>query len=174
MITRQEVRSTPRFLYLFGDNDMRRGYGGQAAEMRDEANAIGISTKVSPNNDNSAFKTDSTLEKNKEIITQDINKVIEAWDSGKYVKIIVPKIGEGLADLPNKAPQTWEFLNQELTRLQEYVSPRNSVSLQSETETSPQATNLIDMLDQKGIAMEEWNSLSAEEQAQILKDNDLC
>jgi len=171
IITREELRATPRVLYLFGDNDMRRGYGGQAREMRDEPNAVGISTKVSPNMDNSAFKTDDSLERNKEIITEDINKVIEAWDSGRYVKVVVPQLGEGLADLPNRAPLTWEFLNQELQRLQDYVSPGNLLSLPNQ---QPKSTNLIDLFNEIGITGEEWNSLTEEEQAQILKDRDLC
>ena len=35
-IVRAELQANPHVLYLFGDNDQRDGYGGQAAEMRDE------------------------------------------------------------------------------------------------------------------------------------------
>ncbi len=43
--TRAYIRAHPDWLFVFGDNMMRRGFGGQAAEARGEPNAIGIATK---------------------------------------------------------------------------------------------------------------------------------
>ena len=109
IITRKEVQSNPTTLYLFGDNDIRKGLGGQAKEMRGESNTIGISTKKMPNNEESSFKTDRELEQNKKIIINDINKAIKEWNTGKYNKLVIPQIGVGLASLPTKAPLTWKF-----------------------------------------------------------------
>lgn len=122
MINRSELRANSKTLYLFGDNDVRKGLGGQAREMRNEPNAIGISTKKLPATSPQSYKTDAELDQNKKIITDDINKVIVAWDSGKYNKLIIPEMGVGLAELPTRAPQTFAFLQQELQRLENYIN----------------------------------------------------
>ncbi len=45
LIRREDVRAEPDKIFLFGDNLKESGYGGQAKEMRGEANARGIPTK---------------------------------------------------------------------------------------------------------------------------------
>lgn len=47
-ITRSDLKANPQIRYVFGDNLTKKGLGGQAAEMRGEPNAYGISTKASP------------------------------------------------------------------------------------------------------------------------------
>ena len=49
-----DVRKHSDYLYIFGDNDVGIGKGGQAI-IRDEHNAIGIPTKKEPNNRESAI-----------------------------------------------------------------------------------------------------------------------
>lgn len=46
--TRDWIRANPTVLVVFGDNLVRKGYGGQAGAARDEPNAVGIPTLVSP------------------------------------------------------------------------------------------------------------------------------
>lgn len=53
---------------LFGDNLERRGFGGQAASMRGEPNAIGIPTKKSPTYKDEAFFSDDEFGQNKAAI----------------------------------------------------------------------------------------------------------
>jgi predicted kinase len=122
IILRTEVKENPNTLYLFGDNDVRKGYGGQAKEMRGEPNTIGISTKKLPARTEEAYKTDKDLDINKKIITADINKAITEWNTGKYNRLVIPQMGVGLAELPTRAPKTYEFLQQELTRLENSIS----------------------------------------------------
>ena len=122
ILKREDLKKNPGTLYVFGDNDQRSGLGGQAKEMRGEPNAMGISTKKAPNMDDSAFKSDNQFEENARIITADIDNIIAAWNTGKYNKLLVPPIGVGLAKLSEKAPRTFEYLNAELTRLQETVT----------------------------------------------------
>jgi exodeoxyribonuclease-5 len=122
MINRSELRANPKTLYLFGDNDSRKGLAGQAKEMRNEPNAIGVSTKKLPANSEQSYKTDAELDVNKKIIKDDIDKAIAAWSTGKYNKLIIPQLGVGLAELPTRAPQTYEFLQQELQRLENYIN----------------------------------------------------
>ena len=122
IVSKSEVKSNPKTLYLFGDNDARKGLGGQAKEMRGESNTIGISTKKLPATSEQSYKTDAELELNKNIIRDDINKAINEWNSGNYNKLVIPQIGVGLAQLPTRAPETYEFLQQEFQRLTDYVN----------------------------------------------------
>lgn len=41
-IMRRDLLDNQDKLYVFGDNMVRRGFGGQAREMRGEPNAVGI------------------------------------------------------------------------------------------------------------------------------------
>lgn len=136
IITRAEVQSNPKTLYLFGDNDIRKGLGGQAKEMRGEPNTVGISTKKYPSNDNTSFKTDLELDVNKRIITEDINKAITEWLTGNYENAIIPRIGVGLANLPKNAPLTWKFLNEELDRFESIVTNKPKTKFRGYTQTA--------------------------------------
>ena len=71
-IFRKDLKNNPTVLYLFGDNRLRKGLGGQAREMRGEPNALGIRTKKVPNNHPLSFLSDDEYEKN----TNDIEKEI--------------------------------------------------------------------------------------------------
>lgn len=126
IITRAEVQANPDTLYLFGDNCMRKGYGGQAKEMRDEPNTHGIATKHVPNNIDSSFMTDDSLNTNKYIITRDIDFAIIKYISGPYKHLVIPPIGTGLARLPEKAPETYKWLVSELDRLKACIEAYHS------------------------------------------------
>ena len=58
IITRDKVKENPDVLYLFGDNLLRKGLGGQAKEMRGEPNTLGIVSKKYPSNNKDSFYTD--------------------------------------------------------------------------------------------------------------------
>lgn len=122
IILRSIVRLNPKTLYLFGDNILRRGLGGQAKEMRDEPNTSGIITKLYPDNRITSFMHDSQLDKNKTLIERDINLAIEKYKSGGYENLVIPPMGVGLAKLPEKAPLTYKFLRQEIERLKMTLS----------------------------------------------------
>ncbi len=126
IILRNELKANPTTLYLFGDNDIRKGLGGQAKEMRGEPNAIGVSTKKLPARGEEAYKSDNELQENKKIITDDINKAIAEWNTGKYSKLVIPQMGVGLAELPTRAPKTYKFLQEELKRLEDVVTQSTS------------------------------------------------
>jgi hypothetical protein len=127
IILRSELKANPTTLYLFGDNDIRKGLGGQAKEMRDEPNSIGISTKKLPARGEEAYKSDKELQENKRIITEDINKAIAEWNTGKYSKLVIPQMGVGLAELPTRAPETYKFLQEEIKRLEDTITQSKQV-----------------------------------------------
>ena len=147
IILRSELKANPKTLYLFGDNDIRKGLGGQAKEMRGEPNAIGVSTKKLPARGEEAYKSDAELEKNKKIITDDINKAIAEWNTGKYNKLIIPQMGVGLAELPTRAPETYKFLQQELKRLEDQVTQSStSAPIREELEGLTKAREVYESL----------------------------
>jgi hypothetical protein len=111
--------------------------------MRGESNAVGISTKKLPARGEKAYKSDADLQENKKIITNDINKAIAEWNTGKYSKLVIPQMGVGLAELPTRAPLTFEFLQQELKRLEDQVTQSISstqLDLFTETPETPETT----------------------------------
>ena len=111
-ITRRYVRDHPKLLFIFGDNDTRSGFGGLAKEVRGEPNSTGIRVKRYPSLYNDSFYTDLKFSEQSSKIRYDIDKINA--ESKLYDAIVFPSdgIGTGLADLKNKSPKTWEYLNE--------------------------------------------------------------
>jgi hypothetical protein len=113
-----DVRKHNDYLYIFGDNDVGVGKGGQAI-IRDEPNAIGIPTKKEPNNRETAFYTDLEFEENKKKIHLSIVKVLKEFMKSKYTTLVLPAggLGTGLSKLPEKAPKTFKYLEDKIKNL---------------------------------------------------------
>ncbi|MHA1591486.1 MAG: DUF7831 domain-containing protein [Candidatus Heimdallarchaeaceae archaeon] len=104
-ITRKYVREHPEKIFVFGDNCLHSGYGGQAKEMRGEPNAYGIPTKRYPTMDENAFFTDDDFENLIVFIDDAIEKIpIDGRE------IVVLPLGTGLAQLPQRAPRVYKYL----------------------------------------------------------------
>ena len=117
-ITREYVRANRDKLFLFGDNLERRGFGGQAAAMRGEPNAIGIPTKKSPSNSEGAFFSDNEFEHNKAAIDAAFAEILDAaTDSIRVIVIPADGLGTGRAQLATRAPRTFAYLQQRLAGL---------------------------------------------------------
>jgi len=109
-IRREDLRNNPDKVYLFGDNTIHVGYGGQAGEMRDEPNAIGIPTLKEPG----VYFTDNGLEVNKQILDEAFGRI----PSGKTVVIPSDGLGTGIARLDREAPRTFEYLIKKIKELE--------------------------------------------------------
>lgn len=108
--TKKFVSLNKNKLFVFGDNDLRRGKGGQAI-IRDLDNSIGIRTKKEPDMNYSSFYTDDELDINKDKILSDILEIkSEAMKSNRVIVFSSGGYGTGLSDLENKAPKTFNFL----------------------------------------------------------------
>ena len=107
-ITRSFVREHRDHIFLFGDNLARRGFGGQAAQMRAEPNAIGIPTKKLPTSAEEAFFTDAELEQNKAAIDRAFDRLYRMSSPIEQV-IVIPTdgLGTGRAQLESWAPLTF-------------------------------------------------------------------
>lgn len=112
-ITRVNVRAEKDKIFLFGDNLARRGFGGQAKEMRGEENAVGIPTKKAPSNNANSFFSDKEFAANKQAIDEAFSKI----PPDKTVVIPKAGLGTGLAQMQEKAPDTFAYLNEKLAEL---------------------------------------------------------
>lgn len=117
-ITQEYVRANRDKLFLFGDNLERRGFGGQAAAMRGEPNAIGIPTKKSPSYKEDAFFSDAEFEHNKAAIDAAFGEIANAITELTR-SIVIPSdgLGTGRAQLAKRAPRTFAYLQERLTEL---------------------------------------------------------
>ena len=104
-ITRAEVQRERDKLFVFGDNVIREGFGGQARVMRGEPNAVGIITKHRPTMEKHAFLSDDFFEawiklSGPDFLRLFLHKGTIVWPGAG--------IGTGLAQLPSRAPLIFE------------------------------------------------------------------
>jgi len=100
-------------LFIFGDNDLRIGKGGQAI-IRGLNNTIGIRTKKAPNNNHNSFYSDEEYDQNILKIKEDIDKILNKMKDGYIIVLSNGGYGTGLAQLNLKAPKTFKYLCDEL------------------------------------------------------------
>jgi hypothetical protein len=124
MIYRQDLRNNPDKLYLFGDNCLRTGLGGQAKEMRGEPNAVGVRTKKKPSMSEDSFFTDDDLELFKMMMVLDLDRPFRHIQNGGSVVIPTDGLGTGLSQLPERAPKLNLFLLQMLESLKDFSRNR--------------------------------------------------
>lgn len=110
-VYRSDLRANRgKVFYLFGDNLLHVGYGGQAKEMRDEPNAIGVPTKRRGSMEPDAFFTDAEFATNAEAIMEPIFEAARRIEQGYVVVVPQDGLGTGLSQLPERAPKTNMFL----------------------------------------------------------------
>jgi len=110
------VRENTNIIFVFGDNLIGKGKGGQAV-IRDFNNTIGVPTKKHPSNYKDSFMTDEEIKENKKVINIAFNKIIKKIRDGYYIALPSGGLGTGLAKLKEKAPKTNEYLLKKLEKL---------------------------------------------------------
>lgn len=112
------AKEHPEHLFVFGDNDIGKGCGGQAI-LRYEPNAIGIPTKKYPSMDEDSFYTDDEYEENVIKIDTAIKHIKTKLEAGEYKYLVLPKngFGTGLAKLDKYAPETLKYINKKVDAL---------------------------------------------------------
>lgn len=121
-ISRRDLELNRAAYYLFGDNEARAGLGGQAREMRNEPNAIGIRTKRLPSNKTGAFWIEGHGAGKHApahfvaMVAADFERV--RLELGRGVIVIAPAagIGTGLAGLEQNAPVTLAYIKELFAR----------------------------------------------------------
>jgi hypothetical protein len=95
-ITREFLRAHPNYIFVFGDNLLRRGTGGAAA-LRDVPNTYGFITKKTPTHDDAAY---FTPEEYADVFKEEYGKLAVAIDynGDTNTKYFISKLGSGLAN----------------------------------------------------------------------------
>jgi hypothetical protein len=108
-IKRDDLRAAPDARFVFGDNSIRQGYGGQADSMRDEPNAIGVATKWLPGGSLDQYFADDDPAALK-FVDGDIDLVVAALLEGRTVNVPRDGLGTGLSQLPALAPKLHQHI----------------------------------------------------------------
>lgn len=111
-ITREMLRSEPGTLFVFGDNMIGRGFGGQAKAMRGEPNAVGIPTKLLPGMRSADFFRDEDFERAKPKIDAAFVRLFSHAALGGDIVWPEDGIGTGLAQLAARAPKIWKLIEE--------------------------------------------------------------
>lgn len=122
-IVRRDLHMNRDSLYLFGDNEQRKGLGGQAEEMRGEPNAHGIRCKKAPSTEKWAMWTDDDFDRVSLLIKEDFEKPYRWVSNGKTVVIPAAHLGTLRANLPQGAPRIFEFIERKIELLVELGKP---------------------------------------------------
>jgi len=106
----KDCLDNPDKYYIFGDNLIHQGTGGQAI-IRSCHNAIGIPTKRLPNMDDEAFFNDQPEESNKVLIS--LNRLLLLYNSKEKPILVFPKngLGTGRAKLKEKSPKIYDMID---------------------------------------------------------------
>ena len=108
-ITRRMVKAElGQSIFVFGDNMLHIGYGGQAKEMRGELNAIGIPTKRRPAMNPEDFFSDRPEEL--AAVCRAIHSITERVQQGQNIVWPTHGIGTGFARIHEKSPKIAAFL----------------------------------------------------------------
>jgi hypothetical protein len=117
-ITRSYIRFNKNWLFVFGDNLEHRGFGGQAKACRGLTNTVGMPTKNDCYTFESSYFSDRNLDINKSYIDQATTLIMYSMLREGFTKLfIIPGIGQGRAELPTRAPKTFQYLQGVLTTL---------------------------------------------------------
>ena len=115
IIMRSDIQANRHALYIFGDNLDRKGFGGQAKEMRGEPNSFGIATKRSITHNYPDDYFHDAEDDVRDIIIKEFINLNRHLSYYEYDAIIIPLdgIGTGIAKMPEYAPKALEFINQQ-------------------------------------------------------------
>lgn len=122
-ITRDYVQAHPTTLFIMGDNMIGKGISkgaGQAEQMRGEPNTIGIPTKYRPSRDEHSYFTDASWNQLvvRGAIVNAFDRVENALITGQDVVIPSRGIGTGRAELQQRAPVIWEYIQDQISQLE--------------------------------------------------------
>ncbi|MDO8684511.1 MAG: hypothetical protein Q7N50_13645 [Armatimonadota bacterium] len=123
IIMRADLIANSDVLYIFGDNETRKGFGGQAKEMRGCPNAVGVRTKRAPLFAADAYWRDSDgkNEERKAMVDADLLPAVAKLKSGGVVVIPSDGVGTGFARLAELSPEILKYIKWRLDGLVDFI-----------------------------------------------------
>lgn len=118
LYTISRIRAEPNAVFLFGDNNLRKGKKGQAI-IRDEPNVLGIRTKWLPSTVAQAYFYDSQLGQTLPLVEHDLDVAEELLRLGTTLYVPVGGIGTGLANLSVNSPALFTYICDRLNQLEQ-------------------------------------------------------
>jgi hypothetical protein len=122
-ITEYDLIDNPDRLYLFGDNELRQGRGGQARVCRGHPNAVGVATKRLPDRKPETYWSDAEFDRYITIIADDLTPARLHILNGGTVVCPTAGLGTGLSELPFRAPNVFAYLRQHIIALKRLGTP---------------------------------------------------
>lgn len=111
-----DAYKNPKAIFVFGDNLLGYGNGGQAC-IRPAKNSFGIPTKNSPSMSNDAFFSDDEFEKITKIIDEKFNQLNNFESEGYLIYFPENPLGSGLAKLNICAPKIYQYLQNKVNQM---------------------------------------------------------
>lgn len=108
--SRELIKANRDKLFVFGDNYMREGTGGQAKAARGEPNTAGIRTKFKPTYNERDFLKDEHYGSNVICILHDFTPIFKQLHVDGIVVWPKDGVGTGIAQLQTRAPETLKFI----------------------------------------------------------------
>lgn len=157
--TREQAAAQRDKVFLFGDNTDDRvntKYVPSATQavIRGLPNAIGIDTKKDRGKEESSYFTDADFPQFKQQVDEAIQ---EAKDSGKNIVIPGDGIGTGKAQLKERAPKLFEYLQEQLDKL-----------------SGQKKLNTLYSQYKGTLSMEQFDELTEDEQQTIIDQQNNC
>ena len=112
--THELLQSKPDYIFVFGDNLLRIGNGGQAI-IRNEPNVIGLATKRLPSHTQEAYMTGS--DSDYAAVDYDFKIIQELLGSGNTVIFPSGGLGTGLSRLQIHAPKLLSYIDSRVSNL---------------------------------------------------------
>jgi len=119
-IYRADLRASPEAIFVFGDNAVRIGMGGQAGHMRGEPNALGIATKRAPLMTPESFFSDSEPQ-DRLTVEKDLKRLMGHIEAGRSIIVPWDGIGTGLSELPQRAPMLYALIYGFFAKQESYI-----------------------------------------------------
>lgn len=93
-ISEEDLDNHSDWIFVFGDNLIRKGYGG-AAKLRDHAQSYGFITKKYPDWKDTSFYTP---EEYRPVFEQELAKLVKMIQDNPNKMFIISKLGSNLAN----------------------------------------------------------------------------
>jgi hypothetical protein len=108
------LRSHSNIIFVFGDNLLRKGKEAQAI-IRDLPNAVGLTSKRTPDHCPNAYMTGT--DSDYADVTSDLALIEGLASAGKQLVFPSTGIGTGLARLATTAPDLLSYIDSEISKL---------------------------------------------------------